>query len=258
MKFDVVLLDMDGVLLLGSEPIDGAPATIAWLREQEIPLRVVTNSTHTTASGFAKQLNDAGIRVEAHEIVTAVVGTASYLRMHHRGATVFLLSDGDPEEDLAGITLVEEGADVVVVGGASDLFTYGAVNRAFRMLMDGAALVAMHRNLYWRSEDAWHLDGGAYLRLLEDAANTQAVVCGKPSTTFFEAALAGTGAAPDRALMMGDDIRNDVLAAQHAGMTGVLVRTGKFRQDDLEAGEPNHVIDGVGDLPALLESLLEA
>jgi len=257
MKFDVVLLDMDGVLLHGAEPISGAPATVAWLRDQGIPFRVVTNSTELSTAGFAKQLQGAGIAIEAHEIVTAVVGTASYLRMHHRGATVFLLSDAAPSDDLAGISLVDAGADVVVVGGASDEFTYGAVTRAFRMLMDGADLVAMHRNLYWRTDDGWYLDGGAYVEALEKASGKQATVCGKPSRTFFEAALAGTGAELGRAMMVGDDIRNDVLAAQETGMTGVLVRTGKFREEDLEAGEPNHVIGGVGELPALLESLLQ-
>ncbi|MEX2274803.1 MAG: TIGR01458 family HAD-type hydrolase [Actinomycetota bacterium] len=257
MKFDVVLLDMDGVLLHGAEPISGAPATVAWLREQGIPFRVVTNSTGLSTSGFAQQLHGAGIAIEAHEIVTAVVGTASYLRTHYRGSSVFLLSDAAPADDLAGITLVEEGADVVVIGGASDEFTYGAVTRAFRMLMDGANLVAMHRNRYWRAEDGWYLDGGAYVEALEKASGKEAMVCGKPSRTFFEAALAGTGAEPGRAMMVGDDIRNDVLAAQETGMTGVLVRTGKFREEDLEVGEANHVIGGVGELPALLEALLE-
>ncbi len=60
--------------------------------------------------------------------------------------------------------------------------------------------------------------------------------------------------------MVGDDLHNDVLAAQAVGMTGVLVRTGKFRQDTLDrwtadpaAAKPDHVVDSVADLPEFLE-----
>ncbi len=68
-----------------------------------------------------------------------------------------MLSDGDAREDLEDVELVEpdEPADVVVIGGASDDFTYATINHIFRLLMDGAALVGMHRNMFWRTATAW-------------------------------------------------------------------------------------------------------
>lgn len=251
---DGILLDIDGVLTVSWRPLPGAIETVAALRERGLPFRLITNTTTHTRAELARTLGEAGIAVEADEIVTAVVATASYLRAHHPGAKVFLLSDGDARADLEGIELVEDAADVVVLGGAYEGFTYEALNRVFRMLMDDAALVGMHRNLYWRTSEGWQLDGGAYIAGLEEATGRRAAICGKPAPAYFEAALEAIGVPAARAAMVGDDVANDVLGAQAAGLMGVLVRTGKFRPEDLERveGTPDHVIDSIGDLPRLL------
>jgi ribonucleotide monophosphatase NagD (HAD superfamily) len=110
----------------------------------------------------------------------------------------------------------------------------------------------MHRNLYWRTNEGWELDGGAYVAGLEEAAGVEATICGKPSRKYFEAALAMLGVGAARAAMVGDDILNDVVAARAAGLTGVLVRTGKFQPSDLEKGEPDAVLDSIADLPGWL------
>jgi len=251
---DGLLLDMDGVLAQSFAPLRGAVETLAWIRERSIPFRIVTNTTTHTRAELAATLRDGGFDLEAGDIVTAVVGTAAYLREHHPGARVLLLTDGDAREDLEGVTLAAAGepADVVVLGGASDDFTYANLNRIFRLVMDGAALVGMHRNLYWRTADGLQLDGGAFLAGLEAAAGVTATVCGKPTTAFFESALALLGLPADRVAMVGDDIVNDVMGAQACGLTGVLVRTGKFMDADLGKGTPDHVLDSIADLPGLL------
>lgn len=254
LDIDGVLLDIDGVLTVSWRPLPGAVGALTWLRERGMPFRLITNTTTHTRKQLAGTLTDAGIAVEPGEIVTAVTATASYLGSHHAGARVFLLSDGDARADLEGVELVEDGAEVVVLGGAYDGFTYEAVNRAFRMLMEGATLVGMHRNLFWRTAEGWQLDGGAYVAGLEEATGRAATICGKPAREYFDAALRGIGARADRAAMVGDDVANDVLGAQAAGLVGVLVRTGKFRPEDLERtnGTPDHVLDSIGGLPELI------
>ncbi len=253
---DGVLLDIDGVLAVSWEPLEGAVEAVEWLRAHRVPFKLITNTTTHTRSDLAATLAGAGIRVEPAEIVTAVVGTASYLRTHHAGARVFLLSDGDAGDDLEGVSLVADApADVVVIGGACDDFAYPTLNSIFQMLMDGAELVGMHRNLYWRTTEGWQLDGGAYIAGLEEATGRQAVICGKPAPAFFEEALRLLGTRADRTVMVGDDIVNDVLGAQAAGLTGVLVKTGKFMAADLDKGAPDHVLGSIRELPSLLEKL---
>jgi HAD superfamily hydrolase (TIGR01458 family) len=144
---------------------------------------------------------------------------------------------------------------VVVLGGAGPEFTYDALNGVFAHLQRGAALVAFHRNLYWRTDQGLQLDTGAVLLGLEKAADAEATIVGKPSAAFFAAALRAGGVSADHAVMVGDDLEADVLGAQAAGITGVLVRTGKFRESDEEGahGErPRHIVDSVADLPGLL------
>lgn len=250
-----VLLDIDGVLTVSWVALPGAVETIEWLRLERIPFRLITNTTTHTRRDLAETLGTAGIHVVPDEIVTAVVATASYLRAHHPGAGVFVLSDGDASEDLEGVEVVDlDAADVVVLGGAGEDFTYPTLNRIFQRLAGGAALVGMHRNLYWRTSEDWRLDGGAYIAGLEEATGRAAAICGKPAAAYFEEALRMLGVPADRAVMVGDDLVNDVLGAKAAGLTGVLVRTGKFLPTDLEraGAEPDEVLDSIADLPAWL------
>jgi HAD superfamily hydrolase (TIGR01458 family) len=252
---DGLLLDIDGVLAISWEPIDGSVDAMSWFRREGVPYRLITNTTTHTRHDLAATLNDAGFDVAADEIVTAVTATASHLTRHHPGAAVFVLTDGEPGADLDGINRAEapEDADVIVVGGANDDFAYDLVNRIFRRVMDGAALVGMHRNLYWRTARGWELDGGAYLAGLEEAAGVTAAICGKPSRAFFEAALELLGKPADRVAMVGDDIVNDVLGAQAAGLEGVLVRTGKFQEADLAKGLPDVVLGSLAEVPGWLQ-----
>ena len=95
----------------------------------------------------------------------------------------------------------------------------------------------------------WELDGGAYLAGLEEAAGVTATICGKPSAAFFEAALGSLGVPASSAAMVGDDIASDVEGARAAGLIGVLVRTGKFRESDLNKGTPDVVLGSFADVP---------
>ena len=257
-EIEGVLLDIDGVLTVSWEPLPGAAETLHWLRARDVPFRLVTNTTTHTRDALAEILSRAGLLVSPDEIVTAVVATAAHLREAHPGAAVFLLSDGDARGDLEGVRLVgpDEVADVVVLGGAYEGFDYRTMNHVFRLLMDGASLVAMHRNLYWRTSEGWQLDGGAYVAGLEEAVGARAVVCGKPAEVHFGAALAELGVRRDRAAMVGDDVVSDVLGAQAAGIRGVLVRTGKFREQDLAtaSGTPDAELGSIAELPGLLAS----
>ncbi|MCX5320675.1 HAD-IIA family hydrolase [Streptomyces sp. NBC_00120] len=254
-----VLIDIDGVLTVSWEPLPGAVEAMERLRAAGLPLALVTNTTSRTRASICARLAEAGFPVTVDDILTAPAVTAAYLREHHPGARCLLLNAGDIQEDLTGVTLVEPEAradvDVVVVGGAGDEFGYAALNRVFHHLQRGAHLVAMHRNLYWRTADGLDLDAGAFLLGLERAARVEASITGKPSEAFFAAALAHLGADASTTLMVGDDIESDVLAAQRSGITGVLVRTGKYLPEDHRSagGTPDHVLDSFAALPDLLE-----
>jgi HAD superfamily hydrolase (TIGR01458 family) len=255
-----VLIDIDGVLTVSWKPISGAVAAVEYLRAAGIPLALVTNTTSRSRASIAAALAAAGFPVTASDILTAPAIACAYLREHYPGARSLLLNSGDIRTDLDGITLADGDdapVDVVLIGGAGPEFSYQALNRAFGCLQAGARLVAMSRGMYWRTSDGLQLDSGAFVAGLEQAAGVTAEVVGKPAEGFFNAALAYLGVPAQDALMIGDDIDNDVLAAQRCGLTGVLVKTGKYqtRTHSGAASAPDHVLDSIADLPRLLQQL---
>ena len=262
MHVSAVLIDIDGVLTVSWRPLPGAVAALRWLRAAGLPLALVTNTTSRPRASIAAVLAEAGFPVSAADILTAPAVAAAYLKDNYRGARCLLLNSGQISDDLAGLTIAGADdlapVDVVLVGGAGPEFSYEALNRAFGHLQAGAGLVAMHRGMYWRTSDGLQLDSGAFVAGLEQAAGVDAEVVGKPAAAFFATALAHLGAGAADTLMIGDDIETDVLAAQRQGLTGVLVKTGKYLPSAHRdaSGTPDHVLGSFADLPALLENLM--
>ena len=252
-----VLLDIDGVLHVSMRPIEGAVATLQWLDAHGYRACFVTNTTTSARATLVQQLQAIGLSIAEEQVMTAPVATANYIRQNFAGKRVWLLTKGNTADDFAGIELVSDHADVVVIGGAEELLTYEAMNHAFRMLMDGAALLATHANLYWRTLDGLRLDSGAYIRALEAATGKQATILGKPDRAFFEQALRSIDVAPDEAVMVGDDIENDIGGAQQAGMRGILVCTGKHNTDSplLKRIQPDAILPSIRNVPQWLASV---
>lgn len=250
-----VLLDVDGVLHVSMQPLAGAAETLNWLSQHGYPICLVTNTTTLARATLAQRLQRIGLPIKEEQLVTAPVATASYIRQHYPGKNCWLLSKGDTAVDFAGIPLVEDQADIVVIGGAEELLSYETMNRAFRVLMDGAALLAMHKNMYWQTSTGLQLDSGPYVYALELATGKPAIVLGKPERPFFVQALGLLGIQAHEALMVGDDIENDIGGAQRAGIRGVLVTTGKHKADSplLEHVRPAAILPSIADLPAYLE-----
>jgi HAD superfamily hydrolase (TIGR01458 family) len=251
---DGVLLDIDGVLTVSWDPLPGATETIRWLQAEGIGFRLVTNTSSKSRDQIAALLAGAGMPVDADRIHTAVTSAARYLGEHFAGVGCLVVNEGDIGEDLEGVAVVDaRSAGVVLLGGAGPSIGYRELDAVFKLAVDGVPVVALHRNARYQRADGPALDMGAFVVGIEAAAQVKVTVVGKPAAAFFHAALADLGTTAGATVVVGDDIDSDVLGAQAAGMTGVLVRTGKFRQSDLEAAErePDHVVDGIGDLPAL-------
>ena len=250
-----VLIDIDGVLHVGDEAIAGAPQALVELRECSAGVRLVTNTTSSSRREIVERLQGLGFDVAAHEVLTPAALAVRHCRERgHR--SVALLVGESLREDLDELPLAREGeeVDAVVLGDLGDAFNAKVLNTAFRQLMDGAELVALQHNRYWRRSDGLALDVGAYSVALEYGASTEALVVGKPAPAFFNAALAELDASPENAVMVGDDVEADVGGALACGLDGILVRTGKYRQELVQASgvQPTEVVDSIADVPAIV------
>jgi HAD superfamily hydrolase (TIGR01458 family) len=252
-----ILLDIDGVLHVSGKVLPGAPEAVTALRADGHRLRFVTNNTTRARRRLAEELAGLGVDLADEEISTTPLAAGKLLE----GRRVLALTMASVREDLARhVELVEEAAEAVLVGGADEgdetgrVFAYENLNRAFAALERGASLVCLHKNRWWQTSGGPLLDAGAFVAGLEYAAGVEAEVVGKPSRAYFEAALAELGAEPEDAWMVGDDVEADVGGAKAAGLRGVLVRTGKFREATLAAADPppDAVVDSIADVPAFL------
>ena len=250
-----LLIDIDGVLYQGEEAVPGAADCLRWVAERNIPHRFVTNTTSRPRRAIVEKLAKLDIETDQTRIHTPLVATSRWLAEHAPGPCAAFIPEAT-RMDLDDVELLDQeaefGAASVVVGDLGDGWTYATLNRAFRLLMADPApvLVALGMTRYWRAPDGLRIDVAAYVRALEYAAGVKANVLGKPAPAFFLAALDALGARPGGSVMIGDDIVSDVNAAQAIGMTGILVRTGKFQARDVERHQsPDAVIDSIADLP---------
>lgn len=254
-----LLIDVDGVLRIGGRVIPGAPEALAWLRAQGIPFRLLTNSTVSSRATLAASLRDHGFPVEAPETFTAAYATAEYVAARWPGVPCFLLTTGDASADFhaAGVDLVgpdgTPDAGVVVIGGAEHELTYARLNHAYRLLLGGAKLIAMHRNVAWRTEAGMTLDSGPFIEAIARAARARIITIGKPSMPFFRQAMRSIALPALSLAMIGDDARNDIAPAQRLGMTGILVRSGKPVTAADEAAA-DVTLDSVADLAAWMQA----
>lgn len=245
-----VLIDLAGVLHIGDLAVPGAAAALARLRASGLPLRFLTNTTRSPRSALVRLLQGLALPVAAEEIRTAVLATRQLVR--ERGLHPHYLV----HPDIVGeVDASAEHPDAVVLGDAGEHFTFAALNRAFRLVMAGCPLIAMARNRYFQEPDGLTMDLGAFVAALEYASGRPAEIVGKPAPPFFLGALAELGVPPEAAVLIGDDLRDDIGGAQAVGIPGILVRTGKYRPGD-EAHPEIHPTRVVNDFAAAVALLL--
>jgi HAD superfamily hydrolase (TIGR01450 family) len=240
-----LVIDIDGVLVLAGKAIPGAADALAELDRRGIPWRILTNTSTASRPTLSDRLAGFGLAVPPDRITTSLSAAAAYTARHFPGQPLFAIAAPAalPEFDGQRLLSAEEAdapgarAGAVVIGDGGDDLSYRNLNRAFRLVRRGAALLAMHRNAWWLTEQGETYDIGGYVVGLEFATGVKAIVTGKPSPLVFRQAAVELIAelermAPDRVArrrevaMVGDDVQKDILASRRAGLRSILVLSG--------------------------------
>ncbi len=242
---EALLLDLSGVLYDGDEVIPGAREAVRRVQASGLPVRFITNTSQKTRAQLLAHLRQFGFALQEGQLFTAVDAARQWLR--ERRLRPFCLV----HENISGEfdDFDQRDPDAVLLADAAEGFNYRNLNRAFQLCLAGAPLLGVGYNRYFKSGDEVLMDAGAFIRAIEFAAGVEATIVGKPSAEFFHQVMASTGVAPERALMVGDDVFGDVEGALRAGIPACLVRTGKYRAGDEERVE--------GDFP-VVDSVVEA
>jgi len=247
-SIDGLLIDIEGVVMRGNEVIPGAQEALQTLRARGIPYRFITNTTIYCRHTLLERLQAMGFSIQVEDLFTATYAAARYLQEQNAKSYYPLLLP-DAQQEFAGLDVDEEQPDFVVMGDMGASFTFARLNRALQAILNGARFVALHKKRTWRTEQGLYMDAGPFVVALEYAAELKAEVVGKPSRAYFRMVLDELGIAPNRVAMIGDDIESDVRGAQLIGMQGWLVKTGRFRKEDLARGIwPDRVFESIAEI----------
>lgn len=252
------VLDLDGVVWTGHEPIPGAPETIRSLRDAGKRVAFVTNNSSQTPETYAKKLADMGAGGDASEVVTSADATARLLAERVpalRGRTAYVVGGPGLVEAMraSGLHLVDgddpAAVSLVVVGFDPDL-TYDKLRRATLAIRSGATFVASNADPTYPAAEGLIPGAGAIVAALRTATDVEPMIAGKPEPVMLEVARDRVGGSP--ALVAGDRVSTDVLAAHALGWPGALVLSGATGVPQLAAAPvwPDFVLRTLADLLA--------
>jgi len=249
-----VLFDLDGVLYVGDHMIPGAIESVQSVLDMGLPVAGLTNTTTQPKSAIAEKLAGFGIAIHASDIYTPA---ALAVRAIADGSAKLYVRDS-LLEDFQGIRTTDENPDYIVMGDlGGEGYTPELLHAIFNTVMEGAVVLALHKNRFWQKPDGLHLDIGPFVAAIEYATGTEAMVLGKPSEDFFHGVCMALHVEPESALMIGDDIESDIGGAKDAGLKTALVQTGKYREDFVRATgiKADLVLPSIADLPDALNLL---
>lgn len=244
-----IILDIDGVLELRGRVYPGAIETVEALRERDLALRFLTNSTMKSRASCAEKLRGVGFRVASNEVITASYAAATYL-WEQEASSCWVLVDGEGIDEFEGLVQDTTNPEYVVIGDNRSQYSFERLNRALRLLLNGSKLVAMQGELLDQSIGETELNVGSWAGMLERAAGIKATYLGKPNPYVFQLTLNTLRLAKDQVVMVGDQVDTDIKGAQEFGIRSILLRTGEFREGELSIVEPDLICDSI---PEVLE-----
>lgn len=254
----LVLLDLDGTLYIDDCVIDGAVEAVRQLREQGYQLRFLTNTTTRSHAELYQQLARMGFIQEHNELISAPMAAVLELRALQqtmgRKIKIWPVVSLAIEMDFSEFERDEVSPDYIVLGDIGDAWNVSLINQLFTAMHNGAQLIALHKNRFWQTKQSLKVDIGFYVAGLEYVTGKTAQIMGKPSAAFFNRVLTDVQVSPAQAVLVGDDLDSDIGGAQRHGIEGVLVKTGKFRQQYLEQShiKPDGILNSVAELPEFL------
>jgi 4-nitrophenyl phosphatase len=252
--FTAALLDMDGVLYRGSEPLPGVNELLALFAQRGIAYACVTNNAMLPPQHYEAKLAAMGIAIAAAHVITSPVATRRYLETQTpRGTPAYYVGMEGLRAALFddGYFVLDERAPRFVVVGLDMEMTYAKMRTACLAIRAGARFVGTNPDTTLPTEGGIVPGAGSLLALLQAATDVQPFVIGKPAPTMLHAAIDMLGAEAQRTLVIGDRLDTDIAGAKAAGLASALVFTGVTTPESLagSAIQP----DGVyADLPALV------
>lgn len=249
------LLDMDGVIYRGDEPVPGAAEFVHSLREREIPFLFLTNNSASAPRDYVVKLHKMGIEVEEEHFYTCGMATMEFLQQQKPHGTAFVIGEGGLVSALhqAGYGITTRQPDYVIVGEGRTL-NFEMAEKAMMMLLNGAHLIATNLDVSCPTAAGSRPGCGAIVAMLEAATGRRAYSVGKPSPFMMRAARKRLGLRTAETIMIGDTMETDIRGGLELGFQAVLVLTGSTARESLPnyPFQPSLVVDSIAEVDLAL------
>ena len=245
------LIDMDGVIVRGSELIPGADQFLARLHTRGIKFLILTNNPMYTPIDLLHRLQRIGVNLTTDHLYTSAMATADFLSKQKSHGTAFVIGESGLTQALheVGYVLTDHAPDYVVVGETTSL-SYERLTHAVRLVTEGARLIATNPDPSGPGEGGLVPACGAIAAFIESATGVTPYFVGKPNALMMRHALRFLNEHSENAIMVGDRMDTDIRVGTEAGLETVLVLTGHTQRDMVERFpyQPTRIVDSVADL----------
>lgn len=245
-----LILDMDGVLYRGSEPMPRLKEFFDFLRERRIPFMLVTNNATRTQQERSGQLAAMGAQVAPSEILTSGQAAAQYLLLEFPAGTrvhVFGMPALTQAIKEAGFVVADEDVKVVVASVNREV-SFDKIRRASDLLRGGARFIATNLDPNIPSEDGFLPGSGAMVAMLAAASEREPTSVGKPEPILYELAMARMGARPETTAAVGDRVATDIVGGKRAGVMTICVLSGASGRAEAEKAGADFIFADIGAL----------
>ncbi|HTP07014.1 MAG TPA: HAD-IIA family hydrolase [Anaerolineae bacterium] len=245
------LIDMDGVIVRGSELIPGADAFLDRLYQRQIKFLILTNNPLYTPRDLLHRLQRIGVNVTADHIYTAALATAQFLKKQMPEGTAFVIGESGLTQALhdAGYVLTDHNPDYVVVGETTALNSE-RLTQAVRLVSHGARFIATNPDPSGPGDGGLVPACGAIAAFIQAATGVEPYFIGKPNALMMRTALRYLNEHSENAIMVGDRMDTDIRVGTEAGLETILVLTGVSTREMVEKFpyRPTRIVESVADL----------
>ena len=252
------LFDLDGVFYTSDRILNGANETIAWLIENKIPYKFITNTTTLSRNQITNKLLGLGLNINKREVISANYAGVLYLKKIQPKSCKLILK-AEAKEDYKDFYIDNKNPEVIIIGDIGKEWNFDLMNELLNDVLNGSKIIALHKGKYFKTDEGLIIDTGAFITGLEYATQTSAHVIGKPSKSFFKLAANDLKISDEKIGMVGDDLYNDIQGANNLGFFSILVKTGKHKESLVKKSDikPNLIINSISELPKAMKEYIK-
>lgn len=254
LPYTTYLIDLDGVIYRGNEPLPGAKGFVHWLEANHKKYLFLTNNSFATGTQILAKLQRLGIATDNAHLLTAGQAAVQYIARRFPGGTVYVVGEKPlmqlvEAQGLTVASLEAQQADAILVG-LDRGFDYEKMTHAANAVRAGALFVTINRDPVLPIAGGFIPGCGALAAAVEVSSGVSPEVVGKPEPRLLEEAMRLLGSLPSETVMIGDTLSVDILAGHNAGTHTILVLSGSSSRKDLEKSslKPDHVYENLADM----------